>query len=152
MAADTSSSAQQRMLPGDSAGAITPTTPPSRQLSDLPRDDLALLAEEIGLAPARFRTRPHLVAATHDGRHAIAGMDREALLDVIKWGRRPVPVNATKEQLAREIVRIQSMKFAGLSQRGLIVLARLRGVKIKPNDDIPALTRRLKKQEGIFAR
>src|SRR5690606_33119567 len=46
----------------------------------------------------------------------------------------------------------QSMKFAGLSQRGLIVLARLRGVKIKPNDDIPALTRRLKKQEGIFAR
>ena len=46
------------------------------------------------------------------------------MLDVVRWGRRPVAVNATKEQLAQEIVRIRSMRFAGLSQRGLVVLGR----------------------------
>jgi hypothetical protein len=30
-------------------------------------------------------------------------MDREAMLDVVKWGRRPVTFNATKEQIAQEI-------------------------------------------------
>ena len=44
------------------------------------------------------------------------------------------------------------MRFAGLSQRGLVALALLRGVDFQSTDDVPALIRRLKKQEGVFAR
>jgi hypothetical protein len=63
-----------------------------------------------------------------------------------------VPINATNEQLAHEIGRIKSMRFDGLSERGLIALARLRGVEIAPSDGVPVMVKKLKKREGIFAR
>src|SRR3954447_4963006 len=141
-------------------GATAPPTPavistsasPSRQLSEVPKDELEHLAEEYGLDPHDYRTRQHLVAALHDRRQLIAAMDRDAMLDVIKWGRRPVTSNATKEQIAQEIVRIKSMRFVGLSHRGLVVLARLRGIACLDSDPVPVLIRRLKKQEGFFSR
>src|SRR4029078_8313253 len=67
-------------------------------------------------------------------------------------GRRPVTVNATKEQIAQEIARIRSMRFAGLSQRGLAVLARMRGLEAEETDQVPSMIRRLKRQEGFFSR
>src|SRR5687767_5412072 len=130
----------------------TATTAPTRQLYELPRDELEHLAEEYGLDPTRYKHRQHLVAALHERRQLIASMDREAMLDVIKWGRRPVTFNATKEQIAQEIARIKTMRFDGLSQRGLIVLARLRGVGVADNEPVPVCIKRLKKQEGIFQR
>ena len=156
---------EMKMLPGAGAAQAQPlpaTTPPTtgvigsnaptRQLSDLPKDELEHLAEEFGLDPTRYKTRQHLVIAIHDRRQMIAAMSREAMLDVIKWGRRPVTFNATKEQIAQEIARITSMRFAGLSQRGLVVLARLRGVVCNDADPVPILIRRLKKQEGFFSK
>jgi len=74
------------------------------------------------------------------------------MLDVIKWGRRPVTFNATKEQIAQEIARVTSMRFGGLSQRGLVVLAKMRGVAVSDTDSVPMLIRRLKRQEGLFAK
>ena len=150
-----------KMLPGSGAPAsgdappsapITPATPPARQLPDLPKDELEHLAEVYGLDPSDYRTRQHLVAAIHERRQTIAAMDREAMLDVVRWGRRPVAVNASKDELAKEIARIRIMRFEGLSQRGLIVLARIRGAKIAGNEDVPTLVRRLKHQEGFFKR
>ena len=126
---------------------ITPSTPPPRQLSELPKDELEHLAEEYGLDSTRYATVQHLVAAIHEHRQIIAAMDREAMLDVIKWGRRPVTYNATKEQIAQEIARVRSMRFAGLSQRGLLVLAHVRGVAVNEGDSIPQLVRKLKKRE-----
>ena len=131
---------------------ITPATPPPRQMSEMPREELDHLADEFGIDPTRFELRQNLVAAIHDRRQMIAAMDREAMLDVVRWGRRPVTINASKEQIAQEIVRITSMRFAGLSQRGLVVLARLRGIEIRPDDSVPVLVKRLKKKEGLFAR
>src|ERR1041385_2303430 len=130
----------------------TETRSPARQLQELPKDELHALAEEFGLEPARYQTPQHLVSALHERRQLIAAMDREALLDVVKWGRRPVPSNASKEHLAQEIVRLKTMRFAGLSHRGLVVLARLRGAEVADNDEIPALVKKLKKQEGFFTR
>lgn len=146
------------MLPGGNAGStagaapISRSTSPIRQLSELPRDELDHLAEEYGLDPTRYRSRQHLVAAMHEQRQVIASMDREAMLDVVRWGRRPVSLNASKEALAQEIARIKLMRFAGLSQRGLVVLARLRGVNIRGDEPVPALVRKLRKQEGVFSR
>ena len=131
---------------------IIPSTTPARQLSELPKDELNHLAEEFGLDPHDFRTSQHLVTALHERRQAIAAMDREAMLDVVKWGRRPVTYNASKEQIAQEIVRIRSMKFDGLSQRGLVVLATLRGLSVSLKDPVPTIVKKLKKQEGIFSK
>lgn len=155
-------SGEMKMLPGAAgaagssapgaggSGAITASTPPLRQLSDLPKDELDHLAEEFGLDSTRYKTRQHLVAALHDRRQMIAGLEREAMLDVIRWGRRPVTANASKEQIAQEIARIRLMRFAGLSQRGLVVLARMRGVDVEADDDVPQLVKKLKKREGLF--
>src|SRR5690349_7401389 len=92
-----------KMLPG-SGGTMTsppagiiPSIQPARQLSELPKDELDHLAEEFGLNPNDFRHRLDLVRALHERRQAIVAMDREAMLDVIKWGRRPVTFNASKE-------------------------------------------------------
>jgi hypothetical protein len=140
---------------GGTTGLITSpgaSASPPRQLSELPKDELEHLAEEYGLDPHDYRSRQHLVAAVHDRRQLIAAMDREAMLDVIKWGRRPVATNAGKEHIAQEIVRIRSMRFAGLSHRGLVVLARLRGIPCLDTDPVPVLIRRLKKQEGFLSR
>jgi hypothetical protein len=93
-----------------------------------------------------------LVAAIHGRRQLVASLEREALLDVVRWGRRPVPINATNEMLAHEILRIRSMRFDGLTERGLVVLARLRGVECGSEEPVPAVVKKLKKREGFFAR
>ncbi|HEY2587791.1 MAG TPA: hypothetical protein VGI81_18745 [Tepidisphaeraceae bacterium] len=134
------------------ARAIATGVPAPRQLAELPRDELDHLAEEFGLDPTKYKTRQALVAAIHERRQLIASLDRAAMLDVIRWGRRPVTTSATKEQIAKEIARIRAMKFAGLSQPGLVVLAKLRGIDAGDDDPVPVLVRKLKKREGLFAR
>jgi hypothetical protein len=138
--------------PGRGRGRSGSSSAPARQLADLPRDELEHLAEEYGLDPTRYKRRQDLVAAIHDRRQMIASLDREAMLDVVRWGRRPVTANASKDQIAQEIARIRSMRFAGLSQRGLVVLARLRGVDAVERDDVPVLVKKLKRKEGFFGK
>src|SRR4051794_37347510 len=82
---------------------IVAATSPARQIFELPTDELENLAEEYGLDPRDFKTRQNPVTAIHTRRQLIASMDRDAMLDVVKWGRRPVTLNATKEQIAQEI-------------------------------------------------
>lgn len=124
----------------------------NKQLSDLPRGELEHLAEEYGLDPHDYKTPQHLIAALHERRQLIAGMEREAMLDVIRWGRRPLPVNATNDLIAQQIAKIKLMRFNGLSHRGLVILAQMRGLHVTIEDPIPNIIRRLKKQEGIFAK
>jgi hypothetical protein len=158
MSSTTSDSTEPKMLPtpGGQPLAVAKggadASGPLRQMSELPRDELNHLADEFGLEPTQFKTRQELVAAIHDRRQMIAGLDREAMLDVIRWGRRPVTASATKEQIAQEIVRIRSMKFQGLSQRGLLVLGKLRGIDAPDDAQVPALVRSLKKRESLFGK
>jgi len=147
------------MVVTDSA-PVAPTAPataqpiqaPPRQLSNVPIDELRHLAEELGLDPTHFDTPQELVAAVHQHRQMIASLNRDAMVDVVVWGRRPVTVNATKEQLAQEIARIKAMRFSGLSHRGLVVLALIRGVRCSEAEPIPVTLKKLKKQEGLFAK
>src|SRR4051794_15402606 len=109
---------EPRLLPDQAHAAPTPppgraaagggTVAPPRQLSEMPRDELDHLAEEFGLDPTSYKSRQALVAAIHDRRNLIASLDRDAMLDVVRWGRRPVTSSASKEQIAREIARIRS--------------------------------------------
>ncbi|HEY8748844.1 MAG TPA: hypothetical protein VIM11_12765, partial [Tepidisphaeraceae bacterium] len=151
---------EPRLLPDQTRAAAEPsravavadTVAPPRQLSEMPRDELDHLAEEFGLDPTSFKSRQALVAAIHDRRHLIASMDRDAMLDIVRWGRRPVTSSASKEQIAHEISRIRSMRFAGLSQPGLVTLAKLRGLDARDDDPVPVLVRKLKKKEGFLSR
>lgn len=138
--------------PNEPPAKAPATTAPTAKVPDLPVDELEHLAEEYGLDPTAFKTRQHLVAALDDRKKAIAAMDREAMLDVVRWGRRPVAVNATKEQLAQEIARIKSMRFDGLPVRGLPILAAMRGVKLTGKEPPEYIAKLLSKQEGLFAR
>jgi hypothetical protein len=138
--------------PARADGAVVSGISPQRQLSELPRDELQHLAEDFGLDPTRHADLHDLVTAIHDRRQMISGLNREAMLDVVRWGRRPVTANAANEQIAQEIARIRSMNFAGLSQRGLVALARMRGIPAQETDLVPALVKQLKKQEGFFKR
>jgi hypothetical protein len=131
-------------------GQIVRVSNLQRQMQDLPVDELSHLAEELGLDSTRYKTPQDLVAAVHERRQMIASMDRQAMLDVIRWGRRPLAVNANPEQIAREIVCIKSMRFAGLSNRGLVVLAKLRGIDAHDDDQVPELIKSLKKKEGFL--
>jgi hypothetical protein len=150
---DGASAGSATALPPLAAPIAAPTpAAPNRQLGELPKDELENLAEDLGVDPTRYKTRQHLVAAVHQRRQLIAALDREAMLDIVRWGRRPVTINAGKEQIAQEIARIKSMRFAGLSQRGILALARLRGIEIAGTEAIPLLVRKLKKQEGFFSR
>src|SRR2546430_11007001 len=54
-------------------------------------------AEEFGLDSTRYPSRQHLVAALHERRQLIAAMDRDAMLDVVRWGRRPRSEEHTSE-------------------------------------------------------
>lgn len=130
--------------------AAVTSAPPQRQLSELPKDELNHLAEEFGLDSTQFKTRQDLVTAIHSRRQLIASMNRDAMLDVVRWGRRPITANASKEQIAQEIARVRSMRFAGLSQRGLIVLGKMRDLEIAENEPVPSLVRKLKRKEGFF--
>lgn len=156
MAHDVKQSELMRALPGPANTPAGPrgngNVPAVRQLPDLPREELEALAVELGLDPHDYRSGQYLVAAIHDRRRLIAEMDRDAMLEVVRWGRRTVMMNASREQIAHEITRIGSMRFAGLSQRGLVVLARLRGLEAGEGEPVPQLIRRLKKQEGFFTR
>ncbi|MGD1278159.1 MAG: hypothetical protein ABR964_13180 [Tepidisphaeraceae bacterium] len=136
----------------DDRDGETAAPPLDRRLSDMPKDVLAHLAEDLGLDPTRYDTARDLAEAVQQRRQLIAAMDRAALLEVIRWGRRPVAFDATNEQIAQEIARIQSMRFSGLSQRGLVALARLRGLEVADDVPTPRLRHLLKKQEGFFSR
>ena len=156
MSQGSSNSPDRKFLPpGQQQGPAAtpaPSAMPPRQLQEMPRDEMETLADEFGLIHGDYKTPQQLVAAIHDRRQLIASMDRDAMLDVVKWGRRPVPLNATREQLAQEIVKITSMRFTGLSQAGLVVLARLRGLAVAAGEPVPDLVRKLKKKEGLFAK
>ncbi|HZL34302.1 MAG TPA: hypothetical protein VFC78_03265 [Tepidisphaeraceae bacterium] len=139
------------LAPPASAGVVAGIAP-QRQLSELPRDELEHLAEEYGLEPAQYKNRQQIVSAIHDRRQLIAGFERDAMVDVVRWGRRPVTASATHEQIAQEIARVRTMRFAGLSQRGLVVLAKMRGIQASEADPVPVLVKRLKRKEGVFHR
>ena len=146
---------------------ITPTSPPAtttlpaplavhaqprQQLGDLPLEELQSIAEEFGIDAKNFKEKPDLIAAIHKRRQLIASLDRAALIDAVHWAGKTPPVGAANEQLAIEIVQHRSMRFLGLSDRGLLALALLRGCDLDGVKSRDELIHTLKRQEGFYSK
>ncbi len=126
--------------------------PAEVRLTDVSDAELRRIATELGLDVRGLLERSTLVAAIQDRRGLIANLNREALLDVMRWAGRRVNPIASNEQLAVEIAQVKSMRFSGLSHRGLVALGRLRGVSCDEAMPTPEVIVRLKEQEGFFAK
>ena len=126
--------------------------PPRQQLGDLPVEELQSIAEEFGLDARKITDKPELIAAIHKRRQLIASLDRAALIDAVHWAGKTPPVGAANEQLAIEIVQHRSMRFTGLSDRGLLALALLRGCALDGVSSREELIKQLKKQEGLYSK
>lgn len=128
------------------------TTPPRQQLGDLPIEELRIIAAEFGVEASGFTDKAELIAAIHKRRQLIASLDRAAMIDVVHWAGKTPPVGAANEQLAIEIVQCKSMRFTGLSDRGLLALALLRGCNLDGVKSRDELIKQLKSQEGLFTK
>jgi hypothetical protein len=121
-------------------------------LSDLPVDELIVYGRELGLDLRPDMEQGELLRRVRDRQQLLHEIDREALLDVVVWARRPVRRSASKEQLARSIASIYRMDFHGLSDRGLVALGRLRGVEARPDEPRADIEHRLRDQEPLWDR
>jgi hypothetical protein len=126
------------------------TTIPS--VSELPTDELIRYGRELGLELSDRTPRGEVLRRVRERQALLVELDREALLDVVVWMRRPVRRSASKEVLAREITRSDRSSFEGLSERGLWALARLRGVEPIEGEPREQLQHRLVTNDGLWSR
>jgi len=128
--------------------------PPTKDASveALSRDDLFSLGHKLGLELEEKIGRAELVRCVSRRRRLLGELDREALLDVLKWARRPVGEGAGKEDLAREIAQVDKTAYEGLSRRGLRTLARLRDLEAGESDNTEVIIERLHKADGFWKR
>lgn len=133
------------------AERLTMSDPPSTaSLSDMPADELARYGHELGLAVTPSTPRGELLRRVRERQKLLGQLDRQAMLDVVVWARLPVRESATREALAREIVGVRKMRFDGLSNRGLRVLARLREIEADDGEGRAVILERLRKAEGLW--
>ncbi|MFQ5429913.1 MAG: hypothetical protein ACE5E1_06345 [Phycisphaerae bacterium] len=138
---------------------MTPTTPSNAARPDdtaaidkLPHDELLRYGRSLGLDLDDSLTSDEIAQRVHRQRRLLRELDREGLLDVIKWARRPVRRNANKEELALEIARIDKTNYDSLSRRGLRTLARLREIAAGDQESTEEIIRKLRKQPGLWER
>ena len=124
----------------------------SAALADLPHDELLRYGRSLGLELGDKLTSDELVQCVRKRHELLGELDRDALLDVIKWSRRPVRKSADKEELAREIAGIHQTNYDSLSRRGLLTLVRLRDISADETDTAEDLIDKLRKQEGFWKR
>lgn len=126
--------------------------PLSVSLSELPRDELLSYGRGLGLALEDDTPQGELLRRIREHQELLVELDREAMLDVVIWARHPVRRSAGKEELAKHIAEIKRGDFVGLSPRGLLALARLRGLEVTDKMKPEAVTAALKKSEGLRAK
>jgi len=121
-------------------------------VSELPVDELLAYGRELGLQLDAKMGQGELLRRVRERQELLLELDREALLDVVVWARRPVRASASKEELAKQIAAITKMKFEGLSDRGLAALAKLRGVPARSSEPRELIEARLKDAEPFWQR
>ncbi len=125
---------------------------PAPSLSELPADELAAYAADLGLDLDPGLPHGESLRRIRQRQELLLELDREAMLDVVVWARRPVRKSASKEVLARQIHDVPVARLDALSDRGLRALARLRGVQPVDGEPRSRLEKRVKRTEGWGAK
>lgn len=104
------------------------------RLDQMPVEELKTLAGQLMVRVPSSAGRTDLAGAIGPRLELIEGIDREALLSIAVWGRRPVARSADKLALVREISQLEFRLFDydGLQCDGLMALVQLRDL------DLPA--------------
>lgn len=121
-------------------------------LSDLPPDQLHRYGRNLGLELESGIPAPEMVRLIRKRQELLIELDRDALLDIIVWSRRPLRQSAGKEEMAREIARIQRVDYHRLPHRGIVALAKLRGVSVSTTNSTEEIASRLKRYDGLWKR
>lgn len=128
------------------------SVPEGTSLSELPLDELLRYGRELGLDLPEAPPHGELLRRVRERQELLLELDRDAMLDICVWARRPVRRSASKEQLAVQIAATRRMDFGGLSHRGLYCLCRLRGVEARPDDPDDVLRQKLRSAERLIDR
>ncbi len=126
--------------------------PPGVSLAELPRDELLSYGHSLGLTLDRDTSEGELLRLVRERQELLVELERDALLDVVVWARRPVRQSASKEELAKHVASIHRESFGGLSHRGLVALARLRGLKVSREAEREAIEAALRQAEGFWTK
>lgn len=118
-------------------------------LAGMPLDGLTAYAAKLGVVHARDAGQGELLRLIRARRELLLELDRQALLDICIWARKPVRESAGREELAGEIAAVRKMRFDGLSDRGLHALCRLNLLPVTPQDKRAKMIRLLKKSESL---
>ena len=128
-----------------------PSTPDAATaLRDLPRDELEKYASNLGLDVNEKDSVETITSNIRTRQELLLGLKQEDLLEVVVWARRPVRKSASKEELCREIARIDRTNYDSLSHRGLVTLARIRGIPADATENSHDLIDRLRHGEGFW--
>lgn len=118
-------------------------------------DVLRAEAVALGADPERLRTRGEALASLERQKRLVASLEEKVLAEMVIWSGSPLPPSGAgglverKERLAKMVVGIKTMRFAGLSQDGLRALAMLRGVPVRGDEPVPVLVEYLKARESL---
>lgn len=122
----------------------------SAAIGDLPVDELVAYGRTLGLYLDSRAERGELLRLVRERQALLAELEHEALLDIVIWARRPVRKSAGKEELAKEIASVKRVDFEGLSDRGLLALARLRGVAVSPKERREEIEKAIRASERFW--
>ncbi len=121
-------------------------------LAELPADELAIYARDLGLTMDASAPRASLLGRIRKQQELLIELDRDALLAVVVWARIPVRRSASKEELAKHIAHMARFRFDGLSEQGLRAVARLRGINPNWNDSRESIEQKIRQQESLWDR
>lgn len=132
------------------AGIMSEQQGKSAAIDDLPVDELVAYGRTLGMHLNANAGRGELLRLVRERQALLAELEHEALLDIVVWARRPVRQSAGKEELAKEIASVKRVDFQGLSDRGLVALARLRGVPVSPKQPRKELEKAVRASEPFW--
>jgi tetrahydromethanopterin S-methyltransferase subunit G len=125
--------------------------PPNRapSISELPHDELIAYGCSLGLSLGPDTPTGEALRLIRKRQELLIDLDRDALLDIVRWLRLPVRRSVGKEQLSQLISERHPTRFDGLSDKGLDALAKLNDVLPTSDEPRAALEKRLRKAGGL---
>ena len=121
-------------------------------ISELPKDELVRYGRSLGLNFHGKMGQGEMLRRIRERQELLIELDRQTLLDIVVWARHPVRQSSSKEELAGHIAIIRKMDFHGLSDRGVVALARLRGVTARDGESRALIEARLRDAEPYWDR